>query len=312
MSTILSCKTGRRRRAFRPGLDALGGMPLEGRNLPGAAFIGLGTLAPITATASTEIPPADGVSPRTDQGSLSGPYGGASVNSGLTNIIKRRLFLINPYTWTYVWINQVELSEDGMATTSFTADTLGTSIGKIDVLGSHTHTDIVTVYEGPQRVDANFTAPPGTSTLGFVNAQSTENSGGQRSWEVEDNNGNFNPNWTVTVDFSIDLSASPAGFNKTAYLAIVTPQITITMGMGSPYESGGPGLQVRDGSGSVLYADSTFKDGVYTGHWVVPAVPVQTVAYYSRLMTGPQGDFPVGTTGAVQQMTYGFHMTLNP
>lgn len=308
MAAIAKVRPRRPKRAFRPGLGALGGPPLESRHLPGVAFIGLGSLGPVTFTASTEIPPADGTSPRWVQSTGSGPVGGVR-NSSLTNIIRRRMLFTGPGMFT--WINQVSLQEKGTVNTTVTASDPGTSVAKIDLWGNHTHQDIVTVFEGPQRVDANFTAPPGTSTLGFVNAQNTEISGAKKSWEVRDENGNFNPNWTVTIDFNLDLAASPPQFMKTAYADITTPQLSIKVGMGSPYVSGGPGIVVKDGSGSVLYSNPTFTSGTYTGHWTVPAVSVQTLAYYSRLMTGPQGDFAVGTTGATQYMSYSFHMTLN-
>jgi hypothetical protein len=171
---------------------------------------------------------------------------------------------------------------------------------------SHIHGDSVTVYPaGPINVNGVNVHEPTWAERTHVDSGT-----GGYTWLVHDSQGNFNPNWTVTVNFTVDITAPTPNFSENATMAVLTPQVDITLNT-NLFGGVDQGLLVETPGGSVLHSDPGFAAGSYTGHWTFPAVEVQTLAFGSTFLTGPSGSFTHGITAAAPGFTWSFSMTLN-
>jgi hypothetical protein len=198
----------------------------------------------------------------------------------------------------------VSLAETGYASATVTPNATGTTLGAIELYGSHSHQHTLNVYEGPQNVAAQFfTSPPNNCMDSYV-------SGGVYKWETKDDLGHFDPSWTVTVDFSVTVDPATQGFTSAALLNIDTPQIHISLHTGQ-LDTANEGLKITNSTGGTIYQDVMFDSGTYTGQWTFPAAQIETLSYASRMLSGPSGTFEAGTYVSEPFMGYSFKMQLN-
>lgn len=287
-------------RRFRPSLDAHDSAAmLEARFLAttGAGFYAIGLVGNAMATAFSA-----GINTTDNESTLPAPAGG-TASSGIQEVTQRGLV----FTPAPTWIDQVTVTETGIANTTVTANTAGSVIGEIELYGSHIHGDEVTVNNiGGWPVNTGALANP---TL----QERTQLQGGNYTWQTqEDVFGTFNPNRIVTVDFSVNITPETPQFTEAALLNIASTHITVQLGtnvFGPAHPD--PGLTIIDNTnGNILYQDTAFTSGNYTGQWTFPAAQVEQLAYNSQFLTGPAGTFNIGTAAATPGFTYSFHVTM--
>lgn len=295
-------------RAFRPSIcNNESGARLETRTLAAWSFYGIGTVGTSQAIARSFVAPADqALLAVNTQGAGPAP-GGATASSSLQNTIQRRPVFNPPFM---TWFDQIVVSESGYASSTITGNATNSYIASIQIHNVHQHTDQVTVNDpGPFWVG-------GVSVDTPRNAQWTTLGSTPYTWATHDELGNFNPNWTVTVTFSLNIEPTSPGFQEAAQLNITSTQMVIKLGTGLfqasvPELGGGGGLLITAPGGAVLDQVPGFADGNYFGQWTFPASQLETVQYGSQFLTGPSGNFSYGTSISTEGFSYDFSVTLN-
>ncbi|MGC8639741.1 MAG: hypothetical protein ACP5XB_07655 [Isosphaeraceae bacterium] len=206
----------------------------------------------------------------------------------------------------FEWIPLLSASEQGTATATITE---GGPIASIQLTGSHQHIDTVTVDQGGP---FQFRGVPYNNNGLQVYEQTNLGSTTPYQWNLQDSNGNFNPNWTVTVNFTVDLQwPNPNQFSVSANINIASNYANITLQTGQYTIGGQPGLTIRAPGGAILYQDINFTQGSDTFEETMPAQQTERIVYGSAMISGPDGTFTYGTTGETPGLSWSYGETVN-
>lgn len=302
--------------AFRPTLHSGGSsLRLEARSF--ATFFALGTEGLTTAVASSVIAPAYGDFSGQDVEPTGPSAVGATASSQLSNVIRARQQWISMVD--FIWIDQVTLTQGGSASATVLPNTPGTSTAKITLDGDNTSATGVTVIEGgPWQL---FPVLQGEDYQGSAVNSTTY------TWQnLNNQTGVFDPNATITVDLSVNLTAQDPNFTTSARLTIITTQFSVYLDTGffanlravPGTQLLSNGLTIVDSTGGILGLDPSFNPtqnppnpggGSFTGHWTFPPSEVESLQFSSEFNSGPQGTFDTGYTESLQALTYSLAIT---
>jgi hypothetical protein len=288
-------------RQFQPWLKGpMSESELETKALPGTTFgtpfFSLSANDGVTATSTGNVAGSTG-------GQMyAGPYS-TGAQSTASGVIQQQ-FVEGPTGPVTTPI--VTGSEHGSAQSSIEPGTGSVTFG-MGLL----NTDSVTV-SGNNPFGLTGGNPQSGATGELTNAVA-----GPTSWNVQDANGNFNPNWTVTVNINISLEAASPNFDQVAFLTVTTNQLTVSMGVGTGNPGGGSpnsiGFADAATGGKFVTApgESNFTSGSYAIQITAPAAAVETIDAAATLNTFPDGTFAPGMHGNTGGLTVSATVTLN-